>query len=191
MSLDDTPTLMEPWFILGRTVVERNLTRLGAIVIALMSWGCSMQPDPGTLHIPDTAGLVLQSQVVGQDYRLTLDDGRTLTFPVNGNLIQGKQPRVDTVIVAGTQPVRWLFSADLRSALGGGVPPGCYVLLGDARMNETHVFQTVRHVKGEVVMALPKTGDWSVVALRLDVPDGLAGAGTCINPLGQAFGRIY
>jgi hypothetical protein len=170
--------------------IERNVIRLGAVAIALACWGCSPQPDPATLYIPDTAGLVRRSEVVGQDYRLTLDDGRTLTYPVNGNFIQGKQPRGDTAVVAGTQPVPWVYSADLRPA-NANVPPGCYVVLGRARMNETHVFQRVTDVRGEVVMAFPKTGDWTVVGVLTDGSGDLAGVGTCINPQGQAFRRVY
>jgi hypothetical protein len=169
----------------------RPLTRLAAAVIALACWGCSPQPGSGTVYIADTAGLVRHSDVAGEEYRLTLEDGRMLTFPVNGNVIQEKRPIADSVVVAGTRPVRWLFSADLRAAAGDHVPPGCYVILGDARMNETHVFQSVRDDRGEVVIALPKTGDWSVVGSRIDGSEGLAGVGTCINSLGQAFHRIY
>jgi hypothetical protein len=134
--------------------------------------------------------LVRDSEVAGQDYRLTLEDGRTLTFPVNGDLIQGKQLRADTVVVAGSRPVPWVFSADLRPTYLN-VPPGCYQILGRAQMNETHVFQTVADDRGEVVMAFPKTGDWTVVGVLTDGSGDLAGLGTCINPLGQEFQRIY
>ena len=163
------------------------LIRLGAMAIALVCWGCSPSPqlDP-TLYTPETAGLVRQSELVGQDYRVTFDDGRTLTFPADGNWIQGKKPRVDTVVVAGTKPVPWMFSADPQLAYGS-VPAGCYAVLGGAKMNETHILQRVADGRAEVVIAFPKIGAWDMIGVYTDGSGDLAGRGTCINPLGQAF----
>lgn len=170
---------------------ERTLIRLGAMVIALACWGCSPQPDPKTHYIPETAGLVRHSEIAGEAYRVTLDDGRILTFPVNGSFIQGT-PRAGTVVVTGTQPAPWVYSADPPPA-NRNVPPGCYMIPGRAQMSETHIFHRITDGRGEVamVMALPKTGDWTVVGVLTDGSGDLAGIGTCINQLGQAFQRIY
>ena len=130
-------------------LTERTLIRLGAVAIALASWGCSVQPDPKTHYIPEIAGLVRHSEVAGETYRVTLDDGRILTFAVNGNFIDGKQPRADTVLVTGAHPVPWVYSAELRPA-DGNVPPGCYLIPGRAQMTETHIFQRFTDVRGEV-----------------------------------------
>jgi hypothetical protein len=161
------------------------------MAIALACWGCSAQPDPKTHYIPETAGLVRRSEISGAAYRVTLDDGRILTFPVDGNFIPGA-PRADTVLVTGTRPVPWVYTADLRPA-GGNVPAGCYLIPGRAQMTETQIFQKFTDIRGEVVMvmALPKVGDWSVVGVLTDGSGDLAGIGTCINPQGQAFERIY
>lgn len=163
------------------------MIRLGAIAIAFVCWGCSPSPrlDP-THYIPETAGLVRQSELVGPDYRLTFDDGRTLTFPVDGNWIQGKKPRVDTVVVAGTKPIPWMFSADPQLEFGS-VPAGCFAVFGRAKMNETHILQRVADGHDEVVIAFHKTGEWGVISVYTDGSGDLAGRGTCINPLGQAF----
>lgn len=163
------------------------MIRLVAVVIALASWGCSLWPrlDP-TVYIPETAGLIRESELVGQDYRLTLDDGRTLTFPVDGNWIQGKKPRADTVVIAGTRPVPWMFSADPQLA-AGGVPAGCYAVFGRAKVIETHVLQRVADGRDEVVIAFPRIGDWSEIGLYTDGSGDVASRGTCINPAGQAF----
>lgn len=163
------------------------MTRLRAIAIALVCWGCSTSPqlDP-TLYVPETAGLVRRSELVGPEYRLMFDDGRTLTFPADGKVVQGKKPIVGTVVVAGTKPVRWMFSADLQLAIGSA-PAGCYAVFGRAKMNETHILQRVADGPAEVVIAFPKTGEWGAIGVYTDGSGDLAGRGTCINPLGQAF----
>ena len=172
-------------------LTERTLIRLLAMVIALACWGCSPPPDPTTHYLPETAGVVRHSEVVGEEYRVTLDDGRTLTFPVSWNFIRG-EPRADTVVVTGSRPVPWVYSADLPPP-NRNVPPGCYLIPGRAKMTETHILQRFTDTRGEVemVMALPKIGDWSVVGVLTDGSGDLAGLGTCINAVGQAFKRIY
>jgi hypothetical protein len=169
---------------------DASLIRLAAVSIAFACMNCSSQPDPATLYVPDTAGLVRRSEVVEQNYRVTLDDGRILMVPVNSNFIQGKSPRGDAVVLTGIQPVPWVYWADLRPEDSNLVPPGCYVILGRATMSASHVFQTVYDVRGDVVMAFPKTADWTDEGY-IEGSQELAGVGTCINPLGQAFHRTY
>ncbi len=166
------------------------MIRLGAVAMALVSWGCSPSPQlDSALYNPETAGLVRHSELVGQDHRVVFDDGRTLTFPVDGNWIQGKKPRVGTVVVAGTKPVLWMFSADPQLAYGS-VPAGCYAVFGRAKMNDTHIFQRVADEPAEIVIRFPKTGEWGPIGEYTDGSGDLAGRGTCINPLGQAFDWI-
>jgi len=167
----------------------RALGRLGAIMIAVALGGCSFlsrsSPAPA-VYVPDTAGLVRQHEVVGQDARFVLDDGREFTFPFDVYYPGGTQPRDDAVLLAGSEPAPWMYFADLRRPEPNLTPPGCYVIFGRATMTATHVFQTVADPRGDVVIALPKTVDWTDEGYE-EGTDLLVGVGTCVNPQGEAF----
>ena len=163
------------------------MIRLAAIMIAVACGGCSLLSGSSqAMYVPDTAGLVRQHEVVGQSIRYVLDDGRVLTFPANGNYIGGSQPRDGAILLAGTQPVPWVYWAALRAPDPNLTPPGCYVIFGRATMNATQVFQTVGDARGDVIMVLPKTGDWTDEGYE-NGTDLLVGVGTCVNPQGKAF----
>ena len=167
--------------------------RLGAIVFAVTCGGCSFLPGSSpapAIYVPDTAGLVWQHEIVGQNIRFAFDDGRVVTFPSNGNYIGGSEPRDDAILLAGSQPVHWVYWADLRPPDPNLTPPGCYVIFGRATMNATHGFQTVRDARGDLIMAFPKTADWTDEGYETGT-DLLVGVGTCINPHGQAFHYGY
>lgn len=136
--------------------------------------------------MPSTAGLVTDVESVGADLRFTMEGGRVFTFPTNGIYLGGGQPKIGGILLAGTQPVPWVFWADLRPPTPNLTPEGCYVVFGRATMNATHVFQTVRDPRGNVTMVFPKSADWSDEGVE-NGSDQFIGAGTCVNPQGQAF----
>jgi hypothetical protein len=162
-----------------------NLIRLAAIALAVASSGCSLLSGQSLpQYIPDTAGLMRSVEYSVQEHRFELDDGRVVTFPANDIHLGGTQPHAGTILLAGSQPVRWVYWADLRPADANLVPPGCYIVFGPATMNATHVFQTVEDARGDVIMVFPKTADWTNEGYQ-EGSDLLAGVGRASTQLAR------
>ena len=158
--------------------------------MALALAGCtslaSPSPDP-TRYIPNVVGLVRQVDVVGEDVRYILADGRQFTFPQSGVFLRGARPRPDAILLAGSVPAPWVAWAELRAA-SSLTPSGCYVLYGEATATPTHILQTIEDPRGNVVIALPKSPDWTDQGTDPG-SNHLAGVYTCLNLQGQAFHR--
>jgi hypothetical protein len=169
---------------------DRSIGWLGAILAAaaVVCGGCSLPWSSPPVYVPETAGLVVAYDASGQDYDFVLDGGRDFTAPVDGTWIRGPL-KEGAVLLAGSQPVPWAYLAGLNGP-PDLVTPACYVIHGPATMDATHVYQTVNDPLGDIVIALPKAADWTGLGQEPG-SDHLIGGGTCINPQGQAFDRVW
>ena len=162
------------------------------LLVAVVA-GCSLvnppTPAPPTYAV-DIAGVVEERELVGQDFVFHLNGGRELTYASNANYLGGSQPTVGDLLLSGVQGERWVLRVTLRQEDPNLTPPGCYVLFGKATMSQTHVFQAVSDARGDVLLVLPKTRDWTDVG-AIEGSNELAGVGTCVNSQGQAFHRTY
>lgn len=174
---------------------ERAGLRLFAtLAIAAATAACTLTPGSPSpapvVYVPETAGIVQDRELVGQQMRFRLADGRELTVPANLEYIGRAQPQVGDLLLAGTQPELWMYRATLLQAKPNVTPPGCYRLEGRATANATHVFKIVRDARGDVIIRFSRAADWTDVGFR-DGTDMLIGVTTCINAQGEAFEHTW
>lgn len=142
------------------------------------------------MYVPDFAGVVERREVVGQDLKFELKDGRVFSFRANGDYLGGTQPAVGDLLLSGAIPERWVYRATFIEPDVNLTPPDCYRIFGHARATATQVFQTVSDPRGDVVMVFSKGAAWTDVGFVADT-DTLMGVVTCINPRGEAIARTY
>ena len=165
------------------------MIRVAATLLSAFCWGCAPLPAPSpatTPYVLDRAAVVSAIESVGPDLRFTLDDGRPFTFPASANYIGGSRPRIGGLLLTGTQPVPWVYWADLRAPSPNLTPEECYIVFGRATVDARHVFQEVFDPRGNVIIVFPKRADWTDEGVE-NGSDMLIGVGTCLNPQGLAF----
>jgi hypothetical protein len=164
------------------------LIALGAVVTACTLIVPGSEPSPSPIaYLPETAGIVRERSLVGQDLRYELTDGRVFTVPLEAHFI-GRQPAEEDLLVAGSQPDRWVMHIRLVPPQPNVNPAGCFQLFGPARATAAQVYQGVDDSGTAVEIVFPKAPNWTDIGY-LEGSDRLRGERTCINDRGQAFER--
>jgi hypothetical protein len=168
-----------------RAVLRACFGAIAALAVAT----CSLVERPTSspdlpIYVPDLVGVIRSQELVGQELRFTLTDGRTLAIPAGlqnlGNLLTAN----DRLLVTGHAPTAWAFGVVLvpPSAL---IPDGCYQLHGRIREDASNVFVTFDDARGDVFVRFPKATDWHDLGY-IEGTDIVQGLDTCINKDGLA-----
>jgi len=170
--------------ISARAAVRASaVVALGAVITGCTPFASGRPPE----YVPEAVGIVRERELLRQDLRYELTDGRVLIVPLDAHFI-GRQPAEDDLILAGSQPDRWVMHIRLIPPQPNVNPAGCYQLFGTARATATHVYQIVNDSGTDVEIVFPKAPNWSDIGF-LGESDRLRGERTCINDKGEAFER--
>jgi len=143
------------------------------------------------VYVPATAGIVREIVPDRSETRFVLDDGRVVSVASTTQYLGGTSPQLAELLLAGSEPERWIYRARPIGSLPNDPAPMCYELVGEARGTTTHVFKAVHDAaRGDVVMAFRKTADWTDPGY-LQGSDVLLGNVTCINSKGEAFEQRF
>lgn len=142
--------------------------------------------ESGT-YLPVTAGVVLAVVPLEAETRFELGDGQIVTVTSTTQYIGATSPQVGELLLAGSEPERWIYRARPVGPIPDVPSPICYEVIGDTRADATHILKTVHDAaRGDLIIAFPKAEGWADLG-SLETRDALLGDVTCLNERGEAF----
>jgi len=151
-----------------------------ALAVGTSASGC-LGPtidENATRYVPETAGVVMESQVTSTPFEFQLSDGRTIPIGQEVEFIDRATPLVGDLLLTGSKPSPWVAS----------VPPvgaGCFKKGGVAFDRGDWVEIEISVQTERAYLRVPKAGTWSGGG---EAPgEEITGGGVCLDAQGRAF----
>ena len=169
----------------GTLSPQTGARRVALIVLTALIASCGLLN--GGQYVQVTAGIVREVVAADTETRFELEGGQTVIVASTTEYLGGTSPQLGELLLAGTQPERWVYRARPVGPIPDDPSPMCYEVIGETTANATQVFKTVHDAaRGDVVIVFPKAAAWSDLG-SLETRNVLLGNMTCLNERGEAF----